>query len=171
MKSVKSIILIISCACFLSSCVTGGFDDNEQLDDMNAGLAKTPKIKSVMVNGAEVERDTQSRRVVEAKIGDVLNFDVDLTSGSGAQLEELEFFRVYYYGEDFQEAPRPVDPDTDGFYEISGKAYNFNFAYTVPAEDDDGFEFHGGYVIQIWFRAKNSIGNYGFRSVEVHIVD
>jgi hypothetical protein len=151
--------------------VTGGFDDNEQLDDMNADLAKTPKIKRVMVNGTEVERDTQSRRIVEAKMGDVLAFDVDLTSGSGAQLVELEFFRVYYYGEDFQEAPRPVDPDTNGFYDITGKTYNFTFSYTVPLEDDDGFEFGPGYTIQVYLRAKNSLDNYGYRAVEIHIVD
>jgi hypothetical protein len=171
MKSIRIFIALVSCACLLSSCVTGGFDDNEQLDELNDGLKKTPKIESVMVNGTEVERNTQSRRIVEAHIGDVLDFDVDLVSGTGAQLVELEFSRVYYYGEDFQEAAKPVDPDTDGFYEISGKSYNFTYSYTVPEVDDDGFDFSGGYVIQVYFRARNSLGNYGYRAVEIHIVD
>ncbi len=172
MKNTKAYILLLACVAMLSSCVTGGFDDNEQLDELNAGLKKTPKVESVKVNGAEVERNTQSRRVVDAKVGDVLNFDVHLTSGSNAQLEELEFSRVYYYGEDFQENPKPVDPETgDGMYDISGKSYDFTFSYTVPDEDDDGFHFDPGYVIQIYFRAKNSLGNYGYRAIEVHIVE
>jgi hypothetical protein len=124
-----------------------------------------------MVNGEEVERNTQSRRVVDARVGDALEFDVQLTSGSDAQLEELEFFRVYYYGEDFQEDPRPVDPNTNGFYEISGKTHDFTYTYTVPEQDDDGFTFDPGYTIQVFFRVKNSLGNYGYRSIEIHIVE
>jgi hypothetical protein len=167
----RKLLIVLLTGFSLSSCVTGGFDDNEQLDKLNAGLAKTPKVQSVVVNGAEVVRDTQSRRIVNAKVNDVLEFDVDLSSGSGAQLEELEFARIYYYGEEFQEDPRPVEEDTDGFYEITGKDYNFTFTYTVPEEDDDGFHFDPGYVIQVFFRVKNSLGNYGFRAVEIHIVE
>jgi hypothetical protein len=167
----RKLFIILLLAPVLTSCLTGGFDNNEQLDELNAGLKKTPKIEKVVVNGVEVVRDTQSRRIVNAKINDVLEFDVDLSSGSGAQLEELEFARVYYYGEEFQEDPRPVEGGTSGFYEISGKAYNFTYTYTVPEEDDDGFHFDPGYVIQVFFRPKNSLGNYGFRAIEIHIVE
>jgi len=155
----------------LSSCLTGGFDENAQLDELKGELAKAPKIESISVNGEVIERNRLSRRVVEAKIGDVLNFDVKLTSGNGASLEELEFFRVYYYLEDFQEAPRPVDPDTQGVYPVTGEEFDFTYAYTVPEDDDDGFHFDPGYIIQVYCRVKNSLGNYGYRSIEIHIVE
>ena len=167
----RNLIIFFLMLVSLTSCVTGGFDNNEQLDKLNSGLATTPKVEQVLVNGEEVVRDTQSRRIVEAKIGDVLDFDVHITSGSGAELEELEFARAYYYGEDFQEDPKPVDPETNGFYELTGKSADFTFSYTVPEEDDDGFHFDPGYVIQVFFRVKNSLGNYGYRSIEVHIVE
>ncbi len=155
----------------LSSCLTGGFDENPQLDKQNNELAKAPKVEAIRVNGQVVERNRLSRRVIEAKIGDVLNFDITLISGKNASLEELEFFRVYYYLEDFQEAPHPVDPDTQGVYPLSGEEFNFTYAYTVPEEDDDGFHFDPGYIIQVYCRVKNSLGNYGYRSVEIHIVE
>ncbi len=155
----------------LSSCLSGGFDENAQLDEWNNELAKAPKVESISVNGQIVERNQQSRRVIDAKIGDVLNFDVKLLSGKNASLEELEFFRVYYYLEDFQEAPRPVDPGTQGVYPLSGEEFNFTYAYTVTEKDDDGFHFDPGYIIQIYCRVKNSLGNYGYRSVEIHIVE
>ncbi|HEX5167795.1 MAG TPA: hypothetical protein VFW11_01375 [Cyclobacteriaceae bacterium] len=155
----------------LSSCLSGGFDENEQLDELNNELAKAPKVESISVNGAVVERNQQSRRVIEAKTGDVLNFDVKLTSGKGATLEELEFFRVYYYLEGFQEDPKPVDPNTQGVYPISGAQFDFTYSYTVPEEDDDGFHFDPGYIIQVYCRAKNSLGNYGYKAIEIHIVE
>jgi hypothetical protein len=167
----RNICLIIILALSLSSCLTGGFDENPQLEELQNALDKAPKIESLKVNGTEVERNTQSRRIVEAKVGDVLNFDITVASGSDAELEELEFSRVYYYGEDFQEDPKPVNPDTNGFYEISGSTYNFTYSYTVPTEDDDGFHFDPGYVIQLFVRARNSVGNYGYRAVEIHIVE
>lgn len=167
----NKIYVLLLLAFGLSSCLTGGFDENEQLDELNGELAKAPKVESIMVNGVEVERNTQSRRVIDAKIGDVLNFDVTLTSGRNASLEELEFFRVYYYTEDFQEAPRPVDPTSNGIYPVTGDEFDFTYSYTVPEEDDDGFHFDPGYIIQVYFRVKNSIGNYGYKAIEIHIVE
>jgi hypothetical protein len=167
----NKIYVLLLLAFGLSSCLTGGFDENEQLDELNGELAKAPKVETIMVNGAEVERNTQSRRVIDAKIGDVLNFDVALTSGKNATLAELEFFRVYYYTEDFQEDPQPVDPTSNGIYPITGDEFDFTYSYTVPEEDDDGFHFDPGYIIQVWFRVRNSIGNYGYKAVEIHIVE
>lgn len=167
----RKLLILVLTGFYLSSCVTGGFDNNEQLDDLNAGLAKTPKVQKVTVNGTEVIRDTQSRRIVNAKVNDVLEFAVDLSSGSGAQLEELEFARVYYYGEEFEEDPKPVEAGSNGFYDVTGKTDSFSFSYTVPEEDDDGFHFDPGYIIQVFFRVKNSLGNYGYRAIEIHIVE
>lgn len=167
----RNIFVFILISITLSSCLTGGFDENEQLDEMNKQLAKTPQVESVKVNGEEVQRNRLSRRVVEARIGDALEFDVLLKSGKGATLEELEFERVYYYGEDFQEDPQPVDPETNGVYELSGNQFQFTYNYTVPEEDDDGFHFDPGYTIQLYFRARNSLGNYGYRAIEVLIVE
>lgn len=167
----NKIYVLLLIAFGLSSCLSGGFDENEQLDELNDELAKAPKVESIMVNGNLVERNTVSRRVIEAKIGDVLNFDVTLTSGRDATLEELEFFRVYYYLEDFQEDPKPVDQTSSGIHPISGTEFDFTYSYTVPEEDDDGFHFDPGYIIQVWFRVKNSIGNYGYKAVEIHIVE
>jgi hypothetical protein len=165
----RNLILFIIIGMGLSSCLSGGFDENPQLEELEEALKSAPKIESLKINGTEVQRDTQSRRIIEAKIGDVLDFDVTLNAGAGV-LEELEFSRVYYYGEDFQEDPKPVDPNT-GMYQISGATYNFTYSYTVPEEDDDGFHFDPGYVIQVYLKAKNSVGNYGYRAVEVHIVE
>lgn len=167
----KITYIFIFIAIIFSSCLTGGFDENEQLDRHNAALAKAPKIESVKVNGTEVQRNTVSRRVVDAKIGDVLNISAELSGGLGAQLQELEFSRIYYYGEDFEEDPKPVDPDSDGLYDVTGNTTVFDYVYTVPEEDDDGFHFDPGYVIQVYFRAKNSLGNYGYRAIEIHIVE
>jgi hypothetical protein len=167
----NKIYVLLVLAFGLSSCLTGGFDENEQLDELNSELAKAPKVETIMVNGAEVERNTQSRRVIDAKIGDVLNFDVTLTSGRNASLEELEFFRVYYYTADFQEDPQPVDPTSNGIHTISGSDFEFNYSYTVPEEDDHGEHFLIGDISQIWFRVKNTIGNYGYKAVEIHIVE
>lgn len=166
----RNLILYSLVAITLSSCLTGGFNENPQLEELEEALKTAPKIESLKVNGNEVQRDTKSRRVVEARVGDVLNFDVTVNAGSG-ELNQLEFFRVYYYGEDFQEDPRPVDPSGTGFYEINGSTYNFTYAYTVPSEDDDGYHFDPGYVIQMYVRARNSLDNFGYRAVEVRIIE
>lgn len=163
------LMIIISFA--LSSCLTGGFDQNYQLDQHEAELAKAPKIESITINGTLLERNTQSLRVINAKIGDELNIKVEITSGKGAELEQVEFFRIYYYGEDFEEDPQPVDPNTNGFLDVSGQSYELNYTYTVPEEDDDGYAFEPGYVIQVFIRARNSLDNFGYKAFEIHLVE
>lgn len=154
----------------LSSCVTGGFDENPQLDDLNKALAKAPKIDQILVNGVVLERNTQSVRVVEATIGEVLAIDAELVSGKGAELTELEVSRQYYWNNG-PEDPQPLDGTTDGFYDITGTEYTFSYDYTVPAADDDGFDFHAGDQIYVYFRAQNDLGNFGFKAFEIHIVE
>jgi hypothetical protein len=166
----RNLFIYIITAVTLTSCLSGGFDENPQLEELEEGLKAAPKVETLKVNGSEVVRDMESRRIIEAKVNDVLNFDITLSAGTG-ELQELEFSRVYYYGEDFEEDPKPVDPATDGTYDITGANHTFTYAYTVPEEDDDGFHFDPGYVIQVYVRAKNSLGNYGYRAVEIHIVE
>lgn len=164
-------IILVSVAISLCSCVTGGFDENTQLDDLDNELAKAPKIDAIMVNGVEVERNTQSVRVVEARIGDVLTIEAEVSSGRKAELTELEVSRQYYYNTTFTEDPKPLDGTTTGFYDITGKKYTFSFDYTVPDVDDDDFDFHPGDQIYVYFRALNDRGNYGFKAFEIHIIE
>ncbi|MBL7858568.1 MAG: hypothetical protein JNM57_12840 [Cyclobacteriaceae bacterium] len=152
----------------LSACVTGGFDENPQLDWRNEELAKAPKVESISVNGVIVERNTQSIRVVHAKIGDVLEVSAAITSGKNAALKELEVSRQYYGEED----PQPLDPlSGDGFYDLTGNTFVFDYNYTVPAEDDDGFDFHAGDVILVYFRVRNTLDNFGYKAFEIHLED
>lgn len=168
----RTIYLLIATVFMLSSCLTGGFDQNEQLDEHKKALAKAPKVESISINGEELERDTESRWVVEAAIDDDLVITAHITSGKGAELEEIEFSRIYYYGESFEEDAQPVDPSSaDGIITVSGKEYDLSYTYTVPEEDDDGYAFEAGYVIQIYFLVKNDLENYGYKAFEVHIVD
>lgn len=167
----KRIIIFIAAAFFLASCVTGGFDQNTQLDDLNNAIAKAPKIDEISVNGVKLERNTQSVRVIEAQIGEVLNIEAEVLSGKSAELTELEVSRRYYWNTTFTEGVQPLDGDTNGFYDISGKSYTFSFAYTVPIADDDDFEFHPGDQIYVYFRALNDRGNYGYKAFEIHIVE
>jgi len=166
----KKILISIYVLVFLSSCVTGGFDENPQLDDLNRALAKAPKVDAIFVNGAELVRNTQSVRVVEATIGEILSIDAELLAGKGGKLVELEVSRQYYWNNG-PEDPQPLDGSTSGFYEISGSEYTFSYDYTVPAEDDDGFDFHPGDQIYVYFRAENDLGNFGFKAFEIHIVE
>jgi hypothetical protein len=167
----KRIIIFISAFILLSSCVTGGFDENPQMKGLNDALAKAPKIDEIRVNGAEVERNTQSVRVVEAAIGTVLNIEAEILSGKSADLTELEVSRRYYWNTTFTEGVQPLDGETDGFYDITGNTYTFSFEYTVPAADDDDFDFHPGDQILVYFRALNDRGNYGYKAFEIHIIE
>lgn len=167
----KRIIIFLSASMLLASCVTGGFDENPQLDDLNDAQAKAPKIDEIMVNGTVLERNTQSVRVVEAAIGEVLTIEAEVLSGKSAELTELEVSRQYYWNTTFTEGVQPLDGETDGFYDITGKHYTFSFAYTVPATDDDDFDFHPGDQIYVYFRALNDRGNYGYKAFEIHIIE
>jgi hypothetical protein len=165
----KYIYIILLCASFgLSSCVTGGFDENTQLDARNEALAKAPGIKDIFVNGAKLERNTQSLRIIEAAPGTVLNFSVEITSGKDAELKTLEVTRQYYGDED----PLPFDPAaTSSVIELSGNTYIYDLAYTVPALDDDGHEFHEGDLILVQMLVGNTSDNFAYRSFEIIITE
>lgn len=167
----RKIFLLAAAAFALTSCVTGGFDENPQLDDLENELAKAPKIETISINGTELDRNTQSVRVVEARMGDVLTIEAEVSSGRKAELTELEVSRQYYYNTTFTEDPKPLDGTTTGFYDITGKKYTFSFDYTVPDVDDDDFDFHPGDQIYVYFRALNDRGNYGFKAFEIHIIE
>lgn len=167
----RKIFLFVITSFTLASCVTGGFDENPQEDYLKDQLAKAPKVDEIIVNGVELERNTQSVRVVEARIGDVLTIEAEISSGKKAELTELEVSRQYYYNTNFTEDPQPLDGTTNGFYEITGKSYTFSFEYTVPTVDDDDFDFHPGDQIYVYFRALNDRGNYGFKAFEIHIIE
>jgi len=167
----RKIFLPVAAAFALTSCVTGGFDENPQEYDLKNELAKAPKIEKIIIDGAELEKNTQSARVVEAHIGDVLTIEAEISSGRKAELTELEVSRQYYYNTNFTEDPQPLDETTNGFYDITGKNYTFSFQYTVPDVDDDDFDFHAGDQIYVYFRALNDRGNYGFKAFEIHIIE
>ncbi|HEY0742949.1 MAG TPA: hypothetical protein VGD40_15880 [Chryseosolibacter sp.] len=159
-------ILLFVAAIGLSSCVTGGFDENPQLDARNEALAKAPNINAVFVNGTKLERNAQSLRIVEAHPGDVLTISADISSGKDAELETLEVTRQYYGNED----PLPLDPNSEtGVIDLTGNTYVYDFQYTVPAEDDDGFEFHDGDIILVHMLVGNTSDNFGYRSFEILI--
>ena len=58
MKMKYSYIVLLLVSFGVSSCVTGGFDENPQLDARNEALAKAPSIKAIFVNGVKLERNT-----------------------------------------------------------------------------------------------------------------
>lgn len=167
----KRIFILVSISVLLASCVTGGFDENTKLDDLNSALAKAPKINEIRVDGVAIDRNTQSVRVVEAAIGTQLTIEADVLSGKSAELTELEVSRQYYWNTNFTEAPHPLDGETNGFYDITGKSYTYSFEYTVPSVDDDDFDFHPGDQIYVYFRALNDRGNYGYKAFEIHIIE
>lgn len=169
MKTLINNLGILLIAVLATSCVTGGFNDNPQLDDLEDALAKAPSIVMIKANGEEVKRNTHSQREITAKVGDVVKLDAELTSGKGADLVELEFFRQYYGRHYAQEDPHPVDSLTDGFYDITGKSMTFSYDFTVPEVDDDDNPFEDGTIITIQYRVKNSLENYGYRSLIIEI--
>ncbi len=165
MKRTIAYIFLLS-AFGLSSCVTGGFDENPQLDARQEALAKSPNINAIFINGTKLERNTQSIRVIEAHPGEVLQISADISGGKDAELETLEVTRQYYASED----PHPLDPTaTSSVIELTGNTYVYDLSYTVPAEDDDGFEFHDGDIILVHMLVGNSLDNYGYRSFEIII--
>lgn len=161
---IKNISLIALSVFALGACTTGGFDENPQLDDLNAAQAKAPKVMSISVNGVQVDRNQQSIRHVEAKVGDVINISAVIDGGQGGNLVDMRFeqtffsteieeFNTIYPSDDVIDAGSaytfgPVDPGTDGVYSgdvneaivsLSGASTTFEYSYTVPA-----FSFEDG---------------------------
>jgi hypothetical protein len=165
----KYTYILLLCASFgLSSCVTGGFDENPQLDARNEALAKAPNINAIFINGTKLERDAHSLRIVTAHPGDVLDISADITSGKDAELATLDVTRQYYGNE----APQPLDPAaSSSVIELTGNTYVYDLHYTVPVEDDDGFEFQDGDVILVQMLVGNTTESFGFRSFTIQIAN
>jgi hypothetical protein len=163
----KFIYIFLFCApLILGSCVTGGFNENPQLEEREAELAKAPNIESISINGTILQRNQQSLRIVHAKPGDVLSISVSIQSGKNAELKDLEVVRQYYGNED----PHPLDPNSPtGVYNLTGNTHVFDLNYTVPAEDDDGFEFAPEDLILVHLLVSNTLDNHGYRSFEIVI--
>lgn len=179
------------------SCVTGGFNQNPQLDELNDAIAFSPKVTSLTVNGTEVSRNTQSLYQVDAKIGDVLDIKATFDAGQGAQLSMLQFEQTYFSTEieeynwifftpgspeDIASAYTfgPVDPGTDGIYDIddayipiSGATDTFEYSYTVTPTDTFGpyYLVVPGDFITLHFRISNSLDNYGYHPIQIHVVE
>ena len=166
MKMKYSYIVLLLVSFGVSSCVTGGFDENPQLDARNEALAKAPSIKAIFVNGVKLERNTQSLRIVHAHPGDVLNISAELESGKDAELATFDVTRQYYGNED----PLPLDPSAaSSVIELSGNTYVYDLKYTVPTEDDDGFEFEPGNIILVHMLVGNTTESFGYRSFEIEL--
>lgn len=168
MKRKYFYILLMITSMAMSACVTGGFDENPQLDARNEALAKAPNINAIFINGTKLERNTQSLRIVEAHPGDILSISAEITSGKDAELSTLEVTRQYYGNED----PHPLDPAaTSPVIELSGNTYVYDLNYTVPAADDDGFAFNSGDIILVHMLVGNTADNFGYRSFEILITE
>lgn len=165
---IRYIYTLLFCASTaLTSCVTGGFDENPQLDARNEALAKAPNINAIFINGTKLERNTQSLRIVTAHPGDVLSISAEITSGKDAELSTLEVTRQYYGDED----PLPLDPSAStSIIDLTGNTYVYDLQYTVPAVDDDGHAFHDGDIILVHMLVANTAENFGYRSFEIEIV-
>jgi len=166
----RSILYIISFTLLMSTgCVTGGFDQNEKLDELEATLALAPKVNDIRVNGTELVKDQQSIRDITAGIGEVLNFAVDFQSGNSAQLRDVDIYRQFY--DLFQESSPAEDGASDSVVPLTGASDSYEFQVTVPAQDPDGSDLHDGDHIWISFLVSNSSNFLGYKSVRITIVE
>ena len=165
-KRIYNIVKLVPVALIAFGCATGGFNQNPKLEDLNEEIAKAPSVVTIAVNGTVIERNTISIREVDAAIGDALNLSINLLSGSGAQLEELEFVQSFN-GHD----PVPADGSADGLVALSGVEMDYTHTYTVPTVDDTDADLHAGDLITFYFTVRNSNNFYGFKELEIHIVE
>ena len=173
MKMIKNISFIALSVLALGACTSGGFDENPQLDALEEAQAKAPKVMSISVNGTQIDRNSQSIRHVEAKVGDVLNITAIIDGGTGGDLVDMRFEQTFFSteieefntiypadatidaGSDYTFGP--VDPGTDGIYNgdineaimpLSGASATFEYSYTVPAYTfEDGVYDYTYYAI------------------------
>ena len=179
------------------ACTSGGFNENPKLDELNAAMAFTPKVVSISVNGAVIAKNEQSMYQIDAKLDDVLNITAVFESGKDAELVELQY-EMTYFGTEIEEfngfffepgSPEdaasaytfgPVDPGTNGTFEpedafflLSGTSETFEGSYTVPEFDHFGpyYYVNPGDFISVHFRVKNSLDNYGYNALQIHVVE
>lgn len=164
MKRIYNTLTYLFIAAIAMSCVTGN-DDNEVLRDLEAAIAKTPRVTDLLINGEKKTRDSVSVwHPFFVKAGDVVSVRATINTGEGASSSTYSIFRQYYgqvYG---QEAPMPVEPLTEMDFDYGAGATEFTLDYTVPAQDDDGFDFEPHNIITITFSSVNDLGGAGFEN-------
>lgn len=162
MKRFNISVLFLGVILAVSSCVTGN-DENAVLKEHEDALAKTPKVTNLLVNGQAKTRDTQSVwNHFPVNVGDVVTITATFDSGLGASTSAFNIFRQYYGQVFSQEAPMAVEPLTEMEFDYSAGTHEFTLSYTVPAQDDDGFDFEPQNIITITFVSTNNLGGAGF---------
>ncbi|WP_422361884.1 hypothetical protein [Reichenbachiella sp.] len=164
-NSIKSLFGFLALALTLGACVTG-VDDNVVLNEHNAWLATTPRVTDMLVNGQEVGRDSLSVwEDVIVNAGDVVSITATFNTGEGAAESTYTIVRNYYGRHFSQEANQIVEGLADSVFTYGSGANQFSLDYTVPAQDDDGFDFDHDNIITISFRSLNDIGAAGYSDV------
>ena len=169
MKKTIKYIEFAFLALFAASCVTGN-KNSEVLQELDDAMAKTPRVLDLQVNGQTMTRDSLSNWVpVFAKAGDVLTITATLNTGNGANSSNLQYSRYYYSTSTTYGLETGVDID----YELLEEEENgegtkqISLSYTVPAIDDDGFDFWEGDHINIAFWTTNNTGGVGYNDFTI----
>ncbi|WP_420579630.1 hypothetical protein [Reichenbachiella sp.] len=161
----KSLLGLLSLVVILSACVTG-VDDNVVLKEHNAWLATTPRVTDMVVNGVEVGRDSISVwEDVIVNAGDVVSITATFNTGEGANESTYTIVRNYYGRHFAQEGNQIVEGLADSVFTYGTGSNQFSLDYTVPAQDDDGFDFDHDNIITISFRSLNDIGSASYTDV------
>jgi len=159
----KNMFLAVFFGIILSSCVTGN-DNNTVLKEHEEALAKTPRVLNLLVNGEAKTRDQLSVwNHFFVNVGDVVTVSASFNSGNGASSSTFTIFRQYYGQVFAQEGALPVEPLTEMEFEYGAGSTDFSLSYTVPAQDDDGFDFGSGNIITVTFTSLNDTGGAGFQ--------
>lgn len=173
MKKTVNYLIYAFIILFAASCVTGN-DDSDVLKDHNDALAKTPRVLDLQVNGQAMQRDSLSNWIpVFTKAGDVLTITATLNTGNGATSSDLQFSRYYYS----TSTPYGLEAGVDADYDLLDAQENgagttqLSFSYTVPAIDDDGFDFWEGDHINIAFWTTNNTGGVGYNDFTIEYTE
>jgi len=156
-----------------ASCVTGN-DDSEVLREHEEALEKTPRVLNLTVNGETMQRDSLSHWIpVIVKAGDVLEIKAELNTGIGATSSELQFSRYYYHSF----TPYGLETGVDSDYELIDTQENgsgvteISYSFTVPATDDDGFDFWPHDHINLAFWTTNNTGGVGYNDFTLEFAE
>jgi hypothetical protein len=173
MKRTINYIVMSVLVLTMASCVTGN-NDSEVLRDHNDALAKTPQVLSLLVNGEAMQRDSLSNWIpVFAKAGDVLDITAELNIGNGASSSDFQFSRYYYA----TSTPYGLEDGVDIDYalldqkEFGVGVAQLTYTYTVPALDDDDFDFLEGDHINIAFWTINNAGGAGYNDFTIEYTE
>ena len=151
----------------LTSCVTGN-DDNAVLSELEEQYAKTPRVENLMVDGVEPSRDQVSHWIdFEVEPGQQINITAMLDAGVGAASANFNFYRTYYSTSYDIDDGKAVEPMTDDLIAVSAGVTEFNFTYTVPTLDDEGYQFIPGDHINLTWNSSNDLGGQGFNDINL----